>query len=84
MNGEMAIKDTYIALDGSGCARVCQDTTFAASTIHLPCLSHECSGCALSDEATPSEITHLHLAQPERLRKLPSSVTEFRGHASLH
>jgi len=55
--GEMATKDTYIALGGSGCTRVCQDTAFAASTIRLPYLSYECAGSSLSDESTYPEIT---------------------------
>jgi len=55
--GEMASKDTYIALGGAGCSHVCQETAFAASTIRLPFLSYECPGAALSDTSAYPELT---------------------------
>jgi len=55
--GEMATKDTYIALGGAGCSHVCEETAFAASTIRLPFLSYECPSASLSDVATYPELT---------------------------
>jgi carbonic anhydrase len=54
---EMATKDTYIALGGAGCSKVCEQTAFAASTIRLPFISYECSSASLSDTTTYPELT---------------------------
>jgi len=55
--GEMATKDTYIALGGAGCSTVCEQTAFAASSIRLPFLSYECPSAALSDTQTYPDLT---------------------------
>jgi len=57
--GEMAKKDTYVALGGAGCSKVCASTQFSAETQQLPFLSYECAAASLSNAATYPDLTRL-------------------------
>jgi hypothetical protein len=55
--GEMARKDTYVALGGAGCSAVCESVSFLAQTQNLPFLSYDCAAASLSDTTTYPTIT---------------------------
>jgi len=59
---EMSAKDTYIALGGGGCSKVCAAEASVASSIRLPFLSYECPSDfdpALSDTNTYEDLTRM-------------------------